>query len=85
VTLTVNIPGQETLRLGPNELKEHPRIQKILNQWGDINVSIQCCNIENNKDLSASTQSLATWSFESNPAKKESPSRILVLLKKGTA
>lgn len=85
ITLTVNPAGLETLRLGPQELKEHPRIHKIMDQWGDTNVSIQCCNIENNKDLSPSNQSLATWSFESNPAKKESPSRILVLLKKGTA
>ncbi|NBW43618.1 MAG: hypothetical protein EBR29_07380, partial [Sphingobacteriia bacterium] len=85
MTLTVNPAGQETLRLGAQELKEHPRIHKIMDQWGDTNISIQCCNIENNKDLSPSTQNLSTWSFESNPAKKESPSRILVLLKKGTA
>jgi len=83
VTLTVNLPGHDTLRLGPNELKEHPRIQKILNQWGETNVSIQCCNIDNNQDMSTSTQNLATWSIQCNPAKKESPSRILVLLKKG--
>lgn len=83
MTLKVNKTGQETLRLGPHELKEHPRVQDILNQWGETRVNIRCCNTLNNNSFLESSQSLDTWWIECHSDHVASPIRFLVLITKG--
>ena len=82
LTLNVQNANQGMIIIGRNQLKEHPRVQKVLEIWGNHDVSIQCYNMDDKSKTAGRVDSLENWSIEFTPPKGLSKSRFLVLLQK---